>query len=53
MKFEKQNVSIVSKYFPTKYSLVTKGKRATMEERPGRHHLKQVIKVSIIGNGIH
>ena len=48
-KFEEQNVPGVSKYFPTKYSVVRMEKRVR-EKRPGRSHLNQVITVDIIGN---
>lgn len=39
----------VPKYLPSKYSLVTKGKRITSMKKPGKHHLQQGIKVNING----
>ena len=38
----------VSKYFPTKYLLITRGEKKSKfrVEKPGNHHLHQVIKIN-------
>lgn len=47
-KYEKQNICTVAEYFPTRHLLITKRKRETLVEKPGR----QVTKV-IITRDIH
>lgn len=43
-------ICIVSKYLFRRHLLIMKGKRVSMVERPGRHHLNQAMEVNIISN---
>lgn len=45
---EEWDVFMVSKYPPIKYLFITKEESDFTEEKPGRHHLFQVIKVNSI-----
>lgn len=47
---KKNNIYMVSMYIPTKLLTTNKNSNFTME-KPGRHHLNQMIKVSITSNG--
>lgn len=40
----------VSEYFPTKYTLIPKGKNNFAAVKPGGHHLDQVIKVNSVSS---
>lgn len=48
----RNNIYIASKYTPTRYLHITKGKLVLLlyKEKPGRYYLNQVIKVSVIWN---
>ena len=46
-RLKRQRVFTVSKYHLLDCFLITKGKRSLMKEKPGKHHLWQMIKVNI------
>lgn len=40
------DIYIILKYLSTNYLVITKEKRATIVEKPGRRYLQQIVKVN-------